>query len=209
MADWFLPILDWLAARDPLIVYAFLVFNACFESLFPPYPSDAFVLILSFLSGLGSFNPIIVYACTVVGSISGMMVLYAIGRNKGDALMGLLSGTFFGRIFPVAMIEKAKRKLSQRGDVMSILNRFLPGMRAPLCFASGMVRLSPKKYLFHSTISVILWNCFLVFAGFYVGSTWHKASAFLRNYSIVAYIALVLLLAVWVVLYFKKKKQRS
>lgn len=209
MTDLFLNILDWLALRDPILVYAFLVFNACFESLFPPYPSDAFVLVFSFLCGLGNFNPIAIFICTVVGSVSGMMILYEIGRNKGDSLIKLLSRTFIRKIFSVKMIDRAKARLSQRGDMISILNRFLPGMRAPLCFASGMVRLSPGKFFIYSTLSVVLWNLFLVVAGFYVGSTWHEASAFLRNYSIVAYIALITLLAVLAFLYFWKKRRIS
>ena len=207
MTDLFTPVFNWLSTRDLFLVYGFLLFNACFESLFPPYPSDAFVLVFAFVAGQGSFNPYIVFLCTVVGSVAGMIILYSIGRKHGDALIDRLSSTVLGRIFPVKMIERAKIKLYERGDMVSILNRFLPGMRAPLCFASGIVKLPQGKYVLLSSASVILWNTFLVAAGFYVGSTWDEASAFLRNYSIIAYVVLITLFAVLTILYFNKRRR--
>ncbi|MBN2620185.1 DedA family protein [candidate division WOR-3 bacterium] len=206
MAELFAPVFHWLAARDPVLVYGFLLFNACCESLFPPYPSDAFVLVFAFLAGQGNFNPYGVFVCTVIGSIGGMMILYSIGSSHGNRVIDYLSSTFLGRIFPVKMIERAKVKLFERGDMVSILNRFLPGMRAPLCFASGIVGLPCTKFFLLSLVSVILWNVFLVAAGFYVGSTWDEASAFLKNYSAMAYFVLVLIFAGLTVLYFWKRR---
>lgn len=207
MTDLFVAIFTWLAARDPILVYGFLLFNACFESLFPPYPSDAFVLVFAFLAGQGNFNPYVVFACTVIGSVGGMIILYLIGFHHGNRLLDYLSNTFLGRLFPVAMIERAKAKLYKRGDIVSILNRFLPGMRAPLCFASGIVKLPMRKFFILSSASVVLWNLFLVSAGFYVGSTWDEASGFLKNYSLVAYLVLIVLFAVFTILYFFKRRR--
>jgi len=207
LIDLFIPIFDWLAARDSILVYSFLLFNACFESLFPPYPSDAVVLVFAFLAGQGNFDPFMVFICTVVGSIGGMMILYSIGLDYGNRLIDYLSHTFFGRVFPVKMIERAKVKLYERGDMASILNRFLPGMRAPLCFASGIVKLPRGKFIIFSSISVVLWNIFLVASGFYVGSTWDEASAFLKDYSVIAYLVIILIFAALTILYFCKRRR--
>jgi membrane protein DedA with SNARE-associated domain len=206
MSDWFVSIFNWLATRNHVLVYAFMVFNACFESLFPPYPSDAFVLVFAFLAGQNYFNPYLLLLCTGTGSVAGMMILYSIGWRHGNIIIDFLSRTFLGRIFPVTMIERAKRMLYKRGDIVSLLNRFLPGMRAPLCFASGIVRLPKGKYFIYSAVSVILWNSFLIAAGFYVGSTWSEASAFLKNYSLIAYVVLVVLLSILTIVYFRKRR---
>ena len=74
---------EWLSARDPILVYIFLYCNALFESIFPPYPSDAFVLVIAFLAGQGHFSPYFIYLFTIIGSISGIMIIYHIGRSKG------------------------------------------------------------------------------------------------------------------------------
>jgi membrane protein DedA with SNARE-associated domain len=88
------------------------------------------------------------------------------------------------------------------------LNRFLPGMRAPLCFASGIVGLPSVKFFVLSLASVVLWNVFLVAAGFYVGSTWDEASTFLKEYSLVAYVILIVLFATLTIMYFWKRRTR-
>jgi len=198
---------EWLSTREPALVYAFLIFNAMFESLFPPYPSDAFVLVFAFVTGQGNYNVYLVYLLTVIGSITGIMFLYHIGREKGEELIKLFSQSFFGRIFPVRLIEKAKQKFTRRGDIVMLINRFLPGMRAPICFAAGIVRLNTKKVFLYCLISATLWNLFLVTVGFYVGSTWHDASQFLRNYNTVVAVILVVLLIFYTILFFRKRRK--
>jgi len=196
---------EWLSARDPIVVYTFLFFNAFFESLFPPYPSDAFVLVLAFVAGKGYFNPYVVYTCTVLGSIAGIMALYFIGRRIGNRVIQFLSRSFLGRFIPVRLIEKANHKLARRGDLIILLNRFLPGMRAPICFAAGMAHINSKKVFFYSFVSVLLWNIFLVMVGFYVGATWQEASHFLRNYNIIVTLVLIVVLIIFVIVYFRRK----
>ncbi len=198
---------EWLTGRAPILVYLFLVFNSCFESLFPPYPSDAFVLVFAFLAGQGYFNPYLLYLSAVLGALAGIMILYHVGKTKGDALIGFLTKTFLGRIFPLKMIEKAKTSFIKRGDLIVLLNRFLPGMRAPLCFAAGIVKIDKKRFFWYSLISVLVWNFFLIMVGFYVGSTWHEAADFLKNYNIIVGLILIAFLVIFTIVYFRKRKR--
>lgn len=206
MFEWLVPVFDWITARDPLIVYLFLVFSACVESLFPPYPSDAVVLIFAYLAGRGSFNVYIVYVCTVVGSITGIMILYWLGKTKGSRLIGLLTSSWIGRIFPLKMIERAQRVFSQRGTFVVFLNRFLPGMRAPICFAAGMAGVRNATFFWLVSMSVMLWNVFLVSVGFYVGTSWQEAARFLKQYNLIVTAALVPLIAFLIIEYIRKRK---
>ena len=198
---------EWLSTRAPILVYLFLIFNSFFESLFPPYPSDAFVLVFAFVAGQGNYNVYLVYLLTVIGSITGIMVLYYIGKSRGDAIIRLFSHSFLGRIFPVDLIERAKQKFTGRGNMVTLLNRFLPGMRAPICFAAGVVKLDTGKFFLYSLTSVILWNLFLVIVGFYVGSTWYEASQFLKNYNVIITVLLIILLIFYTILFFRKRKK--
>lgn len=197
---------EWLSAREPILIYTFLFFSAFFESLFPPYPSDAFVLVFAFIASQGYFSPYLVFACTVIGSITGIMMIYFVGKSKGDALIQLFSKSFLGKVFPVRMIERAKQKFSKRGDIIIFLNRFLPGMRAPICFAAGIVRIDSKKVFLYSFMSVLIWNIFLVMVGFYIGATWQEASHFLKNYNIIVTLIMIVILAVFTIFYFRKRR---
>lgn len=198
---------EWISARGLVLVYIFLFFNSLFESVFPPYPSDAFVLVFAFLAGQGHYDPYMLYGLTAAGSISGIMIIYYVGRKYGDAVLEFFSRSFLGRLFPVRMIEKSKKKFNQRGDLIVLLNRFLPGMRAPICFAAGIVGIKVPKVFLYSLISVLIWNAFLVTVGFYVGATWDEASRFLRNYTIVAGLILIAMLILLTIFYFKKRRK--
>jgi membrane protein DedA with SNARE-associated domain len=201
--------LEWVTGRGLALIYVFLFFSALFESIFPPYPSDAFVLVFSFLAGQGHYDPYIIYGLTSCGSITGIMIVYYIGRKYGDGLLELFSRSFLGRIFPVLMIQKAKNKFSKRGDLIVLLNRFLPGMRAPICFAAGMVRIRAPRVFSYSLISVLVWNLFLITVGFYVGTTWDEASRFLRNYTILASAFLILILFLLAITYFRRQRNKN
>lgn len=207
MFEWLVSVFDWLATREPVIVYLFLVWNACVESLFPPYPSDAVVLVFAFLAGHGSFNPIIVYACTVTGSITGIMMLYWLGKKKGDSLVRSLTASWVGRFFPLKMVERAQRAFSRRGTVVVFLNRFLPGMRAPICFTAGMVRVKNRTFFWLSLLSVMLWNLFLVSAGFYVGATWQEAARFMHQYNLIVTVVLIPPVLFLIIMYIRKRKK--
>jgi membrane protein DedA with SNARE-associated domain len=197
---------EWISTRGLILVYAFLFFNSLFESVFPPYPSDAFVLVFAFLAGQGLYNPYILYGLTVAGSISGIMIIYLVGRRYGETVLAFFSRSLLGRVFPVRMIEKSKRKFNQRGDLIVLLNRFLPGMRAPICFAAGIVGIKSAKVFFYSLISVLVWNAFLITVGFYVGATWDQASRFMRNYTLIASLILIVILILLTIFYFRKRR---
>lgn len=199
---------DWISRQSVIVIYVFLFINAMFESLCPPYPSDAFVLVFSFLAGRGYYSPYFVYLLTVAGSLAGIMLIYHIGKRHGEDLLLILSHSFLGRLLPVRLIERAKKKFLRRGDIIILLNRFLPGMRAPIIFAAGIVNIRKQKVLYYSLISVILWNAFLIAAGFYVGATWDEASRFLRNYTVIATFSLIGILLVLTIVYFKKRSVR-
>ncbi|MDH4210413.1 MAG: DedA family protein [candidate division WOR-3 bacterium] len=195
---------EWINRQGLFLIYLFLFLNAMFESVFPPYPSDAFVLVFSFLAGRGYYDPYLVYSLTVVGSIVGIMLIYHMGMKYGDGLLLFISRGFLRRIFPVRLVDRARKKFRERGDLILLLNRFIPGMRAPIGFVAGMSGIKRSKFFIYSAISVIVWNAFLITVGFYVGASWDEASLFLRNYSVIAALILVMGLIVLALIYYKK-----
>jgi len=124
--------IEWLAHRPLILVYAFLFLNTALESVFPPYPADIFVLLFAFLSGQGTYNSCLVYALSALGGIAGIMILFYTAREKGDALIGIFNRSFLRHILPPSLIERIRRKFQTHGDLFNLLHRFLPGLRAPI-----------------------------------------------------------------------------
>jgi membrane protein DedA with SNARE-associated domain len=192
------------------MVYAFLFFNAALESVFPPYPADVFILLFGFMAGQQAYNPYLVYALSVSGCVCGIMILYRLARTKGDLLVGVISRSFLRHIIPPILIERVKNKFQTHGDLFIVLNRFLPGMRAPICFTAGISGKPAGRVFVLSLISAAVWDLVLVLAGFRLGRSWDTASAFLRRYNILALAAAALILTILSVVYFvRAKKQRD
>ncbi len=199
---------DWISRQNAIVIYAFLFLSAAFETVFPPYPSDAFVLVFAFLAGRGLYSPYVLYALTTAGSLAGIMFVHWAARKHGDGLLRFLSRSWFGRLFPIPAVDRLQNKFRERGDAILVLNRFLPGMRAPLIFVAGIVGIGARRVFWLSMISVLAWNAFLITAGFYVGATWDEASRFLRNYTIVAAVILIVILSILSGVYFRKRSGR-
>jgi membrane protein DedA with SNARE-associated domain len=198
--------IEWLTHRPLILVYSFIFLNAAVESPFPPYPTDIFVLLFAFLSGQGAFHPSLVYILTVSGSITGIMILYYLARKKGAALIRIVSHTFLRHFLPPSVMERIKRKFLDHGDLFILLHRFLPGMRAPICFTAGLARKPAGRVFGYSLVSVLAWNLILVLAGFRLGKSWNSASQFLRRYNLLALAVIAVFLTVFSVLYFFRKK---
>lgn len=199
MPEWLSSIFGWLAGRSPLLVYGFLFFNAALESIFPPYPSDGIVLVIAFAAGGGGFNPYLVYLFTVLGSFAGVMAIYWLGRHRGRSLVLLT------RVFSPKHIDQTEQVFHRWGDAIVLLNRFLPGLRAPICFVAGMSRVRPVKMALYSAASIAVWNAILIPIGYAVGSNWQRASQFLKHYNIAAWLVILVPLLVFLGVYLLKK----
>jgi membrane protein DedA with SNARE-associated domain len=148
----------------------------------------------------------LVYVFSAAGSVTGIMILYYLARERGDALVRFASRTFFKHILPPSVMERIKRKFLDHGDLFIILNRFLPGMRAPICFTAGLVRKPAGKVFAYSLVSVLAWDLVLVLAGFRLGRSWDSASQFLRRYNLLALAAAAVILTVVSLIYFLRPK---
>lgn len=199
MSRWFAQILESLSGQDPSLVYLFLFFNAFFESIFPPYPSDGIVLVFSFVAGRGAYSPFLTYLFTVLGSFGGVMAIYFIGMHKGRGLVLLT------RIFSERHIQETEKIFERYGNPILFLNRFLPGLRAPICFVAGITRVPLLRMAVFSFVSIAVWNAILVPIGFTVGSNWERATDFLRNYNIVAWLAILVPVLIVIALYVLRK----
>lgn len=200
--------IEWLTHRPLFLVYGFLFLNAALESPAPPYPADIFVLLFAFLGGQGKYNPTLIYLLTVTGSITGFMVLYYLAKYRGERLAAGLAKTFLRPVLPQSLIARVKRKFLTHGDLFLLLNRFLPGMRAPIGFTAGLTRTPAKKVFGYSLLSVLAWDLVLVLAGFRLGRSWNSASLFLRRYNLLALAAVAVFLTVFSLVYFLRAKNQ-
>ncbi len=177
-------------------LYAILFAGCALESFFPPWPADVVAVYSGFLAGRGVLHPSAVLLVAVVGTQSGVMGAFWVGRRWGRAL---LTGPM-GRVLPRERLQELEGWFARYGAAAIVLSRFFPGVRALVTPAAGLAGVATWKVWVFAGASVVLWNLFVVGLGLLAGIHLEWALRVLRRYNTLALaglgLGLVLLAAV-------------
>jgi membrane protein DedA with SNARE-associated domain len=129
------------------------------------------------------------------GILAGDSVIYLAGRRLGTRLAEF---PLLRRLVPPQKLTEVEKLIRRRGNVVVMLARFLPGLRAPTYFTVGHSRLPFWEFLafdgLAALVSAPLWVCL----GFYFGSNIqeaaHHASRFGRYIGVTALVVVAFLL---------------
>ncbi len=135
------------------------------DVLFPIIPSETALITAGALAATGELELSIIIICAAVGAFLGDNTAYAIGRY--------LKAFVEGRIFPGEKrrhLERAERALEQRGGVLIIAGRFIPGGRSAVAFSAGVLHFPWLRYALWDAGAAILWALYGGLIG-YIGGT--------------------------------------
>lgn len=194
-------LVDRVVNLPPGWIYAILFFGSVIESLLPIYPSDVVTLYCAFLAGRGSLSPWTVYSLAVAGSYVGVMGVYGVGLAMARGLLRHRRFLFFRS----DRLGDAERWFKRYGAGALLISRFLPGVRAVVAPAAGLVGLGSLKVSFFAFCSVLLWNGGLMALGLLAGVNWERARALLAGYNVSVLTLLVVMALGWVVLIVYRK----
>jgi len=130
------------------------------------------------------------------GILGGDSVIYWAGRRFGRRVAEVWP---FRRLITPAKLERVERLLRRRGNVVVMIARFLPGLRAPTYFTVGHSRLPFWEFLLYDGLAALISAPLWVFLGFWFGDdierAAHEASRF-GHYILAAVLALVVVMVV-------------
>ena len=128
----------------------------------------------------------------LAGILAGDSVIFLAGRTFGARVADFRP---LRRVITPEKLEKVEKLMRRRGNVVVVIARFLPGLRAPTYFTAGHARLPYWEFLLFdgaaALISAPLWVCI----GFYFGSNIEEAARYAARFShyILMAVAVVLL----------------
>lgn len=196
-------IISYISTLDPALIYVVLFFFAFIENVFPPSPSDFVVLIGSTLVAKSAIGFLPILLLTSVGSAIGFIVMYFVGEFLGDRLVRTGRMKF---ITPAAL-EKADRFFHKHGYNLILINRFLPGTRAVVSFFSGVHKLKPARTFVYAAVSSFFWNALLIFLGIQLGKNLELIDSYLSKYSEAVFLLMGLIVIVFLVRHFLKRRK--
>ncbi|MGE0553803.1 MAG: DedA family protein [Gemmatimonadales bacterium] len=188
-----------LASWPPGLVYALILASCFVENAFPPSPSDVFVVMASFLSHRGSYDPLMVMLTALVGGVSGAVTVYAIARRSAASF----GRTRLGRaVLPPEATAFLLKEYGRYGALGLFLTRLLPGFRSVVAPFAGLSGLGPFAALAPIVLACLTWYAALTLIGSRLGAEWDGIRGVLESLNdalLVVALTVAVLLAWWIV----------
>ena len=182
-------------------LYGMLLLAAYMENVVPPIPGDSVVIFGAYLVGLGKIEFLPSLMITTIGSVTGFMTFYAIGRYGGREYFENKKFKWFDK----NRMDKVEDWIQKKGLWIILTNRFLAGTRSVVSIFAGFARLGWIKVTVLAFISSLVWNGMLITAGYYAGKNWSYVESMLQNYNIFISVIIVLAISAGVILYKRRK----
>jgi len=172
--------------------YASVYILMTLESMVVPIPSEAVMPFAGFLIFQKTFTFPAVIVISVLGSITGSLISYAIGLWGGRPFIRK-----FGRYFLLDMeeLEATEKFFSKYGEIAILVSRFIPVVRHLISIPAGTGKMNLWRFSLYTVIGAGAWNTFLAWAGFELRKNWE---AVMKYSHIVDYAVLAILLALFI-----------
>lgn len=144
--------------------YLVLFAIAMLDGFFPVVPAETLVITAGVFAAGGEPDLAPVIAVAALGAFVGDHVSYQIGRRAGGGLLRRLPPDSRRR----AAFDWAGRTLTERGGLLLVVARYIPGGRTVATLTTGAVRYPRRKFALYDAIAVVTWAVYSALIG-YVG----------------------------------------
>ena len=172
-----------------LIIFAIAVL----DSVLPIVPSETLVIIGGVSAGLGNLWITLVIVVAATGAFIGDNMSYLIGREASDWVTRRQTRTNKG----AARMAKIVEQVHERGGLLLITARFIPGGRTALTLSCGVTKQPRRWFISWAAVAAVIWGNYAALLGFIGGKSFednHTLAfiiAFVSAFSITLVIELV------------------
>ena len=159
---------NWLKDfSDSYWFYVIILVIAILDSVIPIVPSETLVIIGGVSAGSGSLSLGLVMACAFSGAFIGDHLSYFLGRRASDHITRRYERTEKGKHRLASVIYQ----IHERGGLLLITARFIPGGRTILTLACGITKQERKWFTGWIIAAAAVWSTYASLLGFIGGKT--------------------------------------
>lgn len=156
---------DWLKESSASPWFYLIIFTiAALDSVLPIVPSETLVIIGGVSAGGGSLSISLVILCAASGAFIGDNLSFFIGREASDWVIKRRTRTERGAKQMANIVEQ----IHDRGGMLLITARFIPGGRTLLTLSCGITRQPQKWFVGWAVVAASVWSLYASLLG-YVG----------------------------------------
>lgn len=159
-------------------------------------PGETVVMAVAFLaSQTGQLNPVLIWVFSVLGTMAGSNVSYAIGHRGGRPLLDWLC-----RRWPRLMkgVDRAEEYFEIHGAKTIFIARFTAGFKNWMPTLAGVSRMRMFPFQMYTLASAVIYSTGLVIIGYFFGDNMDAIVAWFKKAGLWATIALLVGVAAYV-----------
>jgi membrane protein DedA with SNARE-associated domain len=146
--------------------YFILLALAAGDAVLPALPSETGLILAGILCTTGPHLSLgWVVAAAAAGAWIGDNTSYALGRYAGK----WVQERFFSGARSKRALDWASGRLEERGGLLIVVARFVPGGRTATTFTCGLTRFSWARFLVFSGIAAVSWALYGALLGYFGG----------------------------------------
>ena len=169
---------DWLKETSSSPWFYVVIFTiAVLDSVLPIVPSETLVIIGGVTAGTGDLSIALVILCGCAGAFVGDNMSYFLGREASDWVVKRRTRTEKG----AKQLEKIVEQIRDRGGLLLITARFIPGGRTLLTLSCGVTKQPRKWFIGWAIVAASIWSTYASLLGFIGGKSFadNHTNAFL------------------------------
>ncbi|MFC0625691.1 DedA family protein [Kribbella deserti] len=151
-------------------IYLALFGFAMLDGFFPAVPSETLVVTAGVFAALGEPDLYGVIAVAAAGAFLGDHISYFIGRGAGARVVA----RFKPGSKKSAMFEWSHNALAERGGLVLVVARYIPGGRTAVTLTMGTVRYPLRKFSLYATLAAVSWGVYGALVGFIGGKAFEE-----------------------------------
>ncbi|GAA2618112.1 VTT domain-containing protein [Actinomadura fulvescens] len=184
--------------------YLVLFAVAAIDGFFPVVPSESMVITAGvYAASSGEPNVVLVVVLAAIGAFLGDHISYFIGRGSGSRLTSRLRpGTRRHKAF-----DWASRTMHERGGLILVVARYVPGGRTAVTMTMGCVRYRLRSFTFFATLAAVSWALYGTLLGYLGGKAFENDP--IKGVALGLGMAIGVTIVVEVIRYLRKRNHPS
>jgi membrane protein DedA with SNARE-associated domain len=190
------------------------------------FPAYALLFALLFSCGIGApMNEDILLLAAAALTLKGvmepvpLMVVAWFGLVLGDALVfhwghrfgaRMLRHRYFARVVPEVRLASLQDTMRRYGPAYIFVVRFMPGIRTPLFFAAGSLKMPYRHLFIYDGAAALVELPLLVYGVRYVGGRWEEILALMQRFQgVLLPVFVLLIVAIWLLARRRAKRKEA
>ena len=162
-----------------------------------PVNEDILLLGAAALTLKGVIEPVPLVAVAWLGLVTADSLVLHWGHRFGGQL---LRHRFLARLMPEARLAAMQAVMRRYGPGFMFVARFMPGLRTPLFFAAGSLKMPYRHLFIYDGAAALVELPLLVYGVRYVGGRWQEIPALVQRFQgflLPGLVLLALALGLW------------